>query len=105
MSICTTSIRACIVLLLTTTSSVSLLAEPATGTPKSADKVLLETMEAELTRAMSSLGSDANAGLQAAGGNAQPAPRPYFLSYAVADATSVNMAAAFGAITSSSQSH
>jgi TldD protein len=62
-----------------------------------ADTVLMSALETELARAMSSLGVDSTA--------AKPQPRPYFLSYAIADANSVNMAAEYGAITNSSVSH
>ena len=79
------------------------------------DTVLIEAMESELHRAMGSLGSattlvsgatgaasGANSG-KAVGG-AEPV-RPYFLSYSVADAESVNITAQFGAITQSTSSH
>ena len=76
-------------------SAPSILA--ATG--PSANPVLVETMDAELQRAMSSLGS------HDAGGAANPQPRPYFLSYDVADADSMSMSAQFGAITTSNHVH
>jgi len=70
-------------------------ARPVFAAPKSsADNVLLESMDTELHRAMSSLGS---------GDPAQP--KPYFLSYAVADADNINIGAQYGAITSSTESH
>ncbi len=53
-------------------------------------------METELHRAMSSLGSTAADGAQ---------PKPYFISYSVADAESVVIGAAFGAIMSSNEGH
>jgi predicted Zn-dependent protease len=56
--------------------------------------VLIDALDAELKRAMSSLGAAA----------AQQ-PKPYFLSYAVDDATSVSIAAQYGAIVSSTQNH
>jgi len=63
--------------------------------PVAADTVLVNALDAELKRAMSSLGTD---------GPASQQPKPYFISYAVDDATSVNIAAEYGAITSSNQS-
>ena len=57
--------------------------------------VLLSALDAELKRAMSSLGTDGAAAQQ---------PKPYFLSYAVDDATTVNIAAEYGAIVNSNQS-
>jgi TldD protein len=57
--------------------------------------ILMQAMEAELHRAMDSLGTT--------GSSTQP--KPYFLSYAVADDESVNMAAQYGAIISTNQTH
>jgi TldD protein len=67
----------------------------AVAAPK-ADPVLLQAMDTELKRAMADLGNapaDASA--------KQPPPKPYFLSYSVADSESVNMTAEYGAITNS----
>jgi predicted Zn-dependent protease len=64
-------------------------AKPVVGEP-----VLINAMDAELQRAMSSLGTDGAAAQQ---------PKPYFLSYSVDDATSVSIAAEYGAITNSNQ--
>ncbi|HZY72467.1 MAG TPA: metallopeptidase TldD-related protein [Edaphobacter sp.] len=61
-----------------------------------ASTALVETMEAELHRAMNSLGS---------GDNTSQQPKPYFLSYAVADGEQISIAAQFGAITGSNDSH
>jgi TldD protein len=61
------------------------------------EPVLIGALDAELKRAMSSLGSDGSAASQQ--------PKPYFLSYAVDDATSVSIAAQYGAITGSHESH
>ncbi len=75
---------------------LALLASPAiapAAAPPSADNVLVDSMDAELHRAMGSLGTDAT-----------QQPRPYFISYAVADAESVNIGAQYGAITTSSES-
>jgi predicted Zn-dependent protease len=57
--------------------------------------VLVDTMEAELHRAMSALGSASN----------ESQPKPYFMSYSVADGEQVNLGAQFGAITSSNAGH
>ena len=70
------------------------VAKPAQ--PLASDTVLVDVLDAELKRAMSSLGTDGVAAQQ---------PKPYFLSYAVDDASSVNIAAEHGAIISSNQSH
>ena len=66
--------------------------------------VIVQAMEAELKRAMASLGSGAgaNAGKAAAG---DAPPKPYFLSYEVADATAIDISAQYGAITASNQNH
>jgi TldD protein len=73
-------------------SSVSYSAA-ATKTPEPAPAVLIDTMESELHRAMSSLGNTAT--------DATQQPKPYFLSYAVSDSDSRSMTAQFGAITGS----
>src|SRR5947209_12033580 len=69
------------------------------------DPVLLQAMDTELKRAMASLGSAAPDGgvMPVSGGKgaAQPQPKPYFLSYSVADSESVNITAGYGAITNS----
>ena len=67
-----------------------------TTKPAAAEVVLIDALDTELKRAMSSLGADGTAAQQ---------PKPYFLSYAVDDATSVNIAAQYGAITGSNESH
>jgi TldD protein len=75
-------------------------AKPATAVAASkVDPVLLQVMDTELKRAMADLGNapaDASARQPA-----QPQPKPYFLSYSVADSESVNMTAEYGAITNS----
>jgi TldD protein len=58
--------------------------------------VLIDTMESELHRAMTSLGNTAT--------DATQQPKPYFLSYAVSDSDSIVIAAQFGALTNSSES-
>jgi predicted Zn-dependent protease len=59
------------------------------------DMPLLHALDAELKRAMLSLGSNGTAAAQQ--------PKPYFLSYAVSDATQVAIAAEYGAITTSNE--
>jgi TldD protein len=68
--------------------------------PAKPDAVLLDVMQSELTRAMSSLGTGAPDVKTKA-----PQPRPYFLSYAVSDSASVSLAAQFGALTADTESH
>jgi len=74
-------------------------ASAAASKPAAGQAVLIDALDAELKRAMFSLGSDG-----AAAATAQQ-PKPYFLSYAVDDATSVSIAAQYGAIVSSNQNH
>ncbi len=87
----------------------------ATGsrTAGAADPVLIEAMESELHRAMGALGAAvvpvaqpvaAAAGTKPNGGSSEPV-KPYFLSYQVADAETVNITAQFGAVTQSSSNH
>ncbi|MCU1318991.1 MAG: peptidase modulator of gyrase, partial [Edaphobacter sp.] len=64
----------------------------AAGAKAEKSPVLVDAMDAELHRAMSSLG----------GSDAQP--KPYFLSYAVSDSDSIGISAQYGAITTSNQS-
>jgi TldD protein len=59
----------------------------------------MQAMSTELDRAMLSLGPAARSA------SATPQPKPYFLSYSVADAESVNITAQYGAITNSSAAH
>jgi TldD protein len=59
------------------------------------DSPLIHALDAELKRAMSSLGSDGPAASQQ--------PKPYFLSYAVSEATQVGISAEYGAITNSAE--
>jgi TldD protein len=63
------------------------------------DNVLVDVMDSELHRAMSSLGTPDTAS------DATQQPRPYFISYSVADSSNISMAAQHGAITASTQSH
>ena len=71
---------------------------PPKSTP---DTRLVTALQGELNRAMTSLGSDTSVPLA----KAAKSPKPYFISYAVADATNVSMSAQFGAITGSNESH
>ncbi len=67
----------------------------------------MQAMQAELTRAMSNLGSGA-AAQPVAMSLTKPAaaqPKPYFVSYSVADAESVNITAQYGAVTASNDNH
>lgn len=68
-------------------------ASSATAKPTAAESALFSVLDSELHRAMSSLGKpdDPNQ------------PRPYFLSYAVDDASSVAIQAQYGAIVNSAQ--
>ncbi len=85
---------------------------PATRT-KGADPVLIGAMESELHRAMASLGAEitpvAKPAVAATETKPNPGaseqPKPYFLSYQVADAETVNITAQFGAVTQSSSNH
>jgi predicted Zn-dependent protease len=61
--------------------------------------VLVQAMQAELKRAMSELGN------QPASGSDNATPKPYFLSYAVSDASNIDISAQYGAITASNQFH
>ena len=64
-----------------------------------ADTVLLDAMQTEMQRAMSSLGSVAAATAKV------PAFMPYFVSYSVADNQNVTITAQFGALTNSNATH
>ncbi len=80
---------------------------------KGADPVLIDAMESELHRAMGALGTAITPVAQpvAAAAQSKPTtggseqPKPYFLSYQVADAETVNITAQFGAVTQSSSNH
>jgi len=63
----------------------------------------MQAMSAELTRAMSSLGSPFVSALP--GAKTTPQPKPYFLSYSVADAENVSISAQYGAIVNSNATH
>jgi TldD protein len=74
--------------------SFSAVAAEVTPPVKADSSVLLSAMDTELHRAMSSLGK---------GGADQLSP--YFLSYAVADATTLNLSAQYGSITGANERH
>lgn len=85
-------------------------AEPTPAAKSKPDSILLQVMEAELARAMSSLGSPtpppARVDVKADAKpdpKAQPQPRPYFMSYAVSDSNSVSLSAQFGAISADTE--
>ncbi len=72
--------------------------------------VLIEAMEAELHRAISTLGSQTELSPLAANAakpveSSKTQPKPYFLSYSVADAETLNITAQFGAIAQSTSTH
>jgi TldD protein len=69
---------------------------PASGPVPTPTTILIDTMESELHRAMGSLGNTAT--------DATQQPKPYFLSYAVADSDGIVMSAQFGAIVGSNES-
>jgi predicted Zn-dependent protease len=90
---------------LTLTASPGRASSPAESkpTPRPAPSpVLIQAMESELHRAMASLGSTS---ASTSPGQDKTAPKPYFLSYAVADAASIDIAAQYGALTSSNGTH
>jgi TldD protein len=73
----------------------ALLPSPVAAAPASAQpQVMLDSMSSELSRAMGSLGSSTDS----------QQPKPYFLSYSVADTDSLNIVAQYGAIVSSNES-
>lgn len=84
-------------------------AGPATAPAKAAppsSPVLMQAMQTELTRAMSLLGSGTTAPATTA--NAAPAvpqPKPYFVSFSVADSEGLSISAGYGAITASNSNH
>jgi TldD protein len=78
-------------------SSSEPLSAAAAAKVAAAEAPLLNALDAELKRAMSSLGTDGAAGEQQ--------PKPYFLSYDVSDATQVAIAAQYGAIINSNEGH
>ncbi|MGI4829443.1 MAG: metallopeptidase TldD-related protein [Janthinobacterium lividum] len=86
-------------------ATAAVVAKKAPASAK--DPVLISAMESELHRAMDSLGAamiPAAGDAKVADGGKTPS-RPYFLSYAVADAETLNITAQFGAIAQSSSNH
>jgi len=77
-------------------------ADPNALTPVESDPALMRAMETELHRAVTDLGT---APAAEGKGKDAPPPKPYFLSYSVADAQNVTINAQYGAITSSNASH
>jgi TldD protein len=73
---------------------MAVAAAPKAQVPTQSANVLISSLETELHRAMSSLG----------GADATQQPKPYFLSYAVADNDSVTMTAQYGALTNKNES-
>ncbi len=73
------------------------------------DPVLIGAMQSELQRALGALGTAIVPVSGPAAGNAKAGsavqPKPYFLSYSVADAETLNISAQFGAITQSTSNH
>lgn len=68
------------------------------------DAILLGVMQTELTRALQSLGTGVADGAEPQV-EKQNAPKPYFLSYAVADVQSIAMSAEYGGLTSNTSNH
>jgi TldD protein len=81
------------------------------GFPVSTDPVLMQAMETELHRAMSELGTAQASNLTAspakpsASSKDAASPKPYFVSYSVADAQNVTIQAQYGAIAISNATH
>ena len=78
-------------------------AKPVAVKKAAPQNVLLNTMQTELTRAMTSLGHAAPQA-DAKGDGTQPLP-PYFISYDVADDYSTRITAQYGALMSSTEDH
>ena len=78
-------------------ATLAFAAPPAKPAPKPEPSILLDSMTAELHRAQETLGKQST--------EANPQPAPYFLSYAVSDATNLSIAAQYGAILASSENH
>jgi TldD protein len=93
-------------------ASVALAADkkpaPPSAAPAASDPVLMQAMETELQRAILDLGAAITpvaTKVEAKGAEKMPAPKPYFLSYSVADAETVSISAEYGAITNSNRTH
>jgi len=76
---------------------------PAAALPSASDPAIMQAMSSELNRAMTELGATPQPVESKKA--VTPAPKPYFLSYSVADAESVSMSAQYGAIMSSNAAH
>ncbi|SEG61401.1 Predicted Zn-dependent protease or its inactivated homolog [Bryocella elongata] len=92
--------------------SSAALASPAPSAPfagpVAGDPVLMQAMEAELHRAQTELGATATQAMPAAGkasAKVTAQPKPYFLSYSVADFERVNITSSYGAISGSNDTH
>jgi TldD protein len=85
---------------LTSALAIAFLAFPLAAKAQTPTPLLLDAMTTELHRAFSMLGKQA-----AASPDAEKQLPPYFLSYSVADATSVSIRAQFGAVVDSSSNH
>ncbi len=117
--------RPALVLLAATLPALAAAPKPS---PTKPDTVLLDTMQAELNRAMHELGTTAQPAAPAKPAAAQPpaaqpqdlaanplgdaiaslpptSPKPYFLSFAVADVDQFSLSAAFGALTGRHTGH
>jgi TldD protein len=91
------SAAALLALLFTPTHAVSAASDPgASATPHASatSSALVSALDAELKRAMSSLGK-----------GDEKEPKPYFLSYAVSDGISDTVSAQYGAILNSAEAH
>ena len=80
--------------------ALAFLSFPALAAAQTPTPLLLDAMTTELHRAFNMLGKQATANSEA-----EKQLPPYFLSYAVADATSVSIRAQFGAVVDSSSAH
>jgi TldD protein len=85
---------------LTSALAIAFLAFPVMAKAQTPTPLLLDAMTTELHRAFSMLGKQV-----AASSDAEKQLPPYFLSYSVADATSVSIRAQFGAVVDSSSNH
>src|SRR6516162_7561341 len=79
---------------------LALLVSPTIAGAQASPPLLLDAMTTELHRAFSQLGKQASANA-----DAEKQLPPYFLSYSVADASSVSIRAQFGAVVDSSSGH
>ena len=90
--------RLAVLLLVAATSATA--ADKKTSTSTNADEpVLMQAMGTELHRALAELGR------APVSGSKEPAQKPYYISYSVADAETVNISAQYGAIVNSNARH